>query len=66
MIKFTRQGVRADGEPLYRLEKDGEVLREGITLDDVIYAINRMDEERTGLHGGAMRARDREVTDGGV
>ena len=51
MIKFTRQSVRPDGEVLYRLEKDGEVLREGITLDEVIYAINRMDEERAGLHG---------------
>ena len=49
MIKFTRQSVRPDGETLYRLEKDGEVLRENITLDDVIYAINRMDEERAGV-----------------
>ena len=49
MIRFTRQSVRPDGEPLYRLEKDGEVLREGITLDEVICAINRMDEERAGL-----------------
>ena len=50
MIKFTRQSVRPDGEVLYRLEKDDEVLREGITLEDVIVAINRMDEERAGLH----------------
>lgn len=56
MIKFTRQSVRPDGEVLYRLEKDDEVLREGITLDEVIYAINRMDEERAGLSSPALRA----------
>lgn len=49
MIKFTRQSVRPDGEALYRLEKDGEVLRENITLDEVVRAINRMDEERAGI-----------------
>lgn len=52
MIKFTRQSVRPDGEVLYRLEKDGEVLREGITLDEVIRAINRMDEESLGERRG--------------
>lgn len=48
MIKFIRQGYRPDGETLYRLVIDGEIVREGLTLDQVIRAINRRDEERLG------------------
>ena len=48
MIKFTRQSVRPDGETLYRLVIDGEIVREGLTLDQVVRAINRRDEKRLG------------------
>lgn len=52
MIQFTRQAARSDGETLYRLEVDGVVVREDITLDEVIQAINRMDEESLGKRRG--------------
>lgn len=47
-IKFTRMGARADGETLYRMEIDGRVTAEGLSLDEVIAAINRRDEEQLG------------------
>ena len=43
MIKFVRAGTREDGETLYRLERDDVVIRDGITLDEVVEAINRME-----------------------
>lgn len=54
-IKFTKYKARPeakeyvtgpDGEPLYRLYIDGYPVREGLTLDDVIRAINRRDEKK--------------------
>lgn len=47
-IRFRRCGVRPDGEALYRMEIDGRVTTEGLTLDEVIAAINKEDEERLG------------------
>lgn len=47
-LEFTATGEAPNGEKLYRLEIDGETVREGLTLDQVIRAINRRDEERLG------------------
>jgi hypothetical protein len=47
-VKFEKYAVRADGEPLYRMRLDDQPVREGLTLDQVILAINRRDEERLG------------------
>ena len=53
-IKFTKYKRRPDdkdyvtgpdGQPLYRLHIDGEPIREGLTIDQVVEAINRRDEE---------------------
>lgn len=53
-IKFTKYKRRPDdkdyvtgpdGQPLYRLYIDDEPIREGLTLDQVVEAINRRDEE---------------------
>ena len=56
-IVFECTRTRADGVKLYRLVIDGAVVREGLTLDEVIEAINRQDEDqlrrdvrRTKLH----------------
>lgn len=45
-VKFEKYAARPDGEPLYRLYLDGDPVREGLTLDEVIRAINRRDEEK--------------------
>ena len=52
MIKFECHAKRPDGENLYRLVIDGRVVREGLTIDEVIEAINRRDEERLGEDHG--------------
>lgn len=44
MIKFEQTGQRADGEKLYRLVIDDRVIREGMTIDEVIAEIHREDE----------------------
>ena len=44
-VKFEKYAVRKDGEALYRLYLDGEPVREGLTMDQVVEAINRRDEE---------------------
>ena len=53
-VKFTKYKRRpndkdfatdAAGDPLYRLSIDGEPVRDGLTLDEVVEAINRRDEE---------------------
>lgn len=55
-IKFTRCAVRpGDGETLYRLEIAGETVREDLTLDEVIEAINRRDEEKLGEQHTPLR-----------
>lgn len=53
-IKFTKYKRRPDdklyvtgpdGQLLYRLYIDDELIREGLTLEEVVEAINRRDEE---------------------
>lgn len=52
MIKFECHAKRPDGERLYRLIIDDKVVREGLTIDDVVEAINRRDEDRLGEDHG--------------
>ena len=56
-IKFTKYKRRPDdklyvtgpdGQLLYRLYIDDELIREGLTLEEVVEAINRRDEESLG------------------
>ena len=44
MIKFEQTGRRPDGEKIYRLVIDDRVIREGMTMDEVIAEIHRSDE----------------------
>ena len=48
MLKFVKTGKNTAGETLYRLLIDGRAVRDGLTLDEVIRAINRRDEEKLG------------------
>lgn len=69
-LKFDKTGVDPDtGEPLFRLVINGRTVREDLTLDQVIEAINRQDEE--GLlgndrHSGVRRDADGNVVDYGI
>ena len=54
MIKFECHAKRPDGERLYRLIIDDKVVREGLTIDDVVEAINAQDEERLGEKHGPL------------
>lgn len=54
MIKFECHAKRPDGEKLYRLVIDGRVVREGLTIDEVIEAINAQNEERLGEEHGPL------------
>lgn len=54
-VKFTKYKCGPDGQPLYRLHIDGEPVQEGLTIDQVVEAINRRDEEELGcLHAGRL------------
>ena len=56
-IRFTATGYLPGGEKVYRLIIDGKIIRDGLTLDEVVRAINRRDEERLGeLHTPGERA----------
>lgn len=45
-LKVDKTGVDPDtGEPVYCMKIDGRVVREDLTMDQVIEAINRQDEE---------------------
>ena len=48
-------GVRPDGEALYRLVINGRTVREGLTMDEVVEAINAQDEERLGEERNSCR-----------
>ena len=65
MIKFECHAKRPDGERLYRLIIDGQVVREGLTIDDVVEAINDRDEDRLsedhGPRGRRKAVREPEV-----
>lgn len=58
MLRFECTGVREDGEKVYRLVINGETVREDLTLDEVVEAINRRDEERLGEERGTKRLAD--------
>lgn len=51
-LKFEQDGALADGEKTYRLVIDGKTVSEGLTLDQVIRAINKRDEEKLGEDQG--------------
>lgn len=54
-LKFEQMGFRVeDGERLYRLVIGGRTVREGLTIDQVIEAINAQDEERLGEEHGPL------------
>jgi len=48
MLKFEQDGTLPGGEKSYRLVIDGKTFAEGLSLDQVIAAINRRDEEKLG------------------
>ena len=48
MIKFEACGEDPEGGKLYRLIVDDKVVREGLTIDDVVRAINARDEVSLG------------------
>lgn len=52
MIRFEQTGRRPDGEKIYRLVIDDRVIREGMTIDEVIAEIHR-DDAASG--GGSQR-----------
>lgn len=58
MIRFEQTGRRGDGEILYRLIIDDRVIREGMTLDEVIAEIHRSDEEDLGARHTPGKARN--------
>lgn len=54
-LKFEQMGFRVeDGERLYRLVIGGRTVREDLTIDQVIEAINQQDEERLGEKHGPL------------
>lgn len=56
MIRFYRTSGNSDVW-LYAMEIDGEVIARDLTIDQVVEAINRRDEESLGAHH-APRARE--------
>ena len=48
MIRFEPAGVNEAGEKIWDLVLDGQTARKGLTMDQVVEAINRRDEERLG------------------
>lgn len=56
MLKFEQDGTLPGGEKSYRLVIDGETTAEGLSLDQVIAAINRRDEEKLGEDHGPENA----------
>ena len=58
MIKFECHAKRPDGERLYRLIIDDKVVREGLTIDDVVRAINARDEKSLGADHAPMEMKE--------
>ena len=52
MLKFEQDGTLPGGEKSYRLVIDGKTIAEGLSLDQVIEAINRRTEEQLGEEHG--------------
>lgn len=48
MIKFEPCGEDSEGGKLYRLIIDDKTVRENLTIDDVVRAINARDEKSLG------------------
>ena len=59
MLKFEQDGVNPDGEKTYRLTIDGRTVSSGLTLDQVVRAINQRDEEKLGETHGPGKTADR-------
>lgn len=55
MIRFESTGTNPAGETVYRLNIDGEIVREGLTIDQAVAIINRRDEEHLGEYHGIGR-----------
>ena len=61
MIRFYRTNGQGDEVWLYAMEIDGEVVARDLTIDQVVEAINRRDEETLGAYH-APRAREESPT----
>ena len=48
MIRFEPAGLNEAGEKVWDLVIEGQTARKGLTMDQVVEAINRRDEERLG------------------
>jgi len=62
MIRFYRTNCQNDDVWRYAMEIDGEVIARDLTIDQVVEAINRRDEESLGAHH-APRAREEDEDD---
>lgn len=62
MIRFYRTNGQNDDVWLYTMEIDGEVVARDLTIDQVVEAINRRDEESLGAHH-APRKREEDDAD---
>lgn len=58
MIRFEPAGVNEAGEKIWDLVIEGQTARKGLTMDQVVEAINRRDEERLGWEHGPGRDHD--------
>ena len=58
MIKFEQTGRNPGGEKIYRLVIDDRVIREGMTLDEVIAEIHRSDESIGERHSPSKARND--------
>lgn len=55
-LKFEKTGVDQEtGETLFRMVVNGRVVREELTIDQAVEAINAQDEERLGEDHGPRR-----------
>lgn len=58
MIRFYRTNGQGDDVWLYAMEIDGEVIARDLTIDQVVEAINRRDEESLGAHHAPRPSED--------
>lgn len=61
MIRFYRTNGQGDEVWLYAMEINGEVVARDLTIDQVVEAINRRDEESLGAEH-APRTREEDET----
>ena len=62
MIRFYRTNSQGDDVWLYAMEIDGKVVARDLTIDQVVEAINRRDEESLGAEH-APRTREEDEDD---